>query len=226
MRFPFGALFVVLCSLAETHASQSLGLAWDRSADPSVSGYRLYCGTHSGVYTQTIEIGNATTTLISNLVEGATYFFAVSAYRPASLESSLSNEVSYRVPVSRPATTRIRTSSRSPKISVSATPTGIREGETAVYRITALRAKLNGPLTVHYMMQGNAILGTHYTLSGTPGQITIPAGRSSVSVALTALRTKLNQGSQTATMVIAAGTGYKLSTNHKSYVTITNIPLD
>jgi hypothetical protein len=76
------------------------------------------------------------------------------------------------------------------------------------------------------MMQGNAILGTHYTLSGTPGQITIPAGRSSVSVALTALRTKLNQGSQTATMVIAAGTGYKLSTNHKSYVTITNIPLD
>jgi len=226
MRLPFGALFVVLCSLAETHASQSLSLAWDRSADPSVSGYRLYCGTHSRVYTQTIEIGNATTTLISNLVEGATYFFAVSAYRPASLESSLSNEVSYTVPVSRPTTTRSRTPSRSPKISVSATPTGIREGETAVYRIAAMRAKLNAPLTIHYMMQGNAILGTHYTLSGTPGQITIPTGRSSVSVALTALRTKLNQGSQTATMVIATGTGYKLSANYKTYVTITNIPFD
>ena len=89
-----------------------------------------------------------------------------------------------------------------------------------------MRAKLNGPLTVHYMMQGNAILGTHYTLSGTPGQITIPAGRSSAAVTLTALRTKLNQGSQTATMVIAAGTGYKLSPNYKSYMTITNIPLD
>ena len=226
MRLPFGAIFVVLCNLAEAHAAQSLSLAWDRSADPSVSGYRLHCGTHSGVYTQTIEIGNATATLISNLVEGATYFFAVTAYRTASLESSLSNEVSYRVPVSRTATTRSRTPSRSPKISVSATPTGIREGETAVYRITALRAKLNGPLTVHYMMQGNAILGTHYTLSGTPAQITIPAGRSSGAVTLTALRTKLNQGSQTATMVIAAGTGYKLSPNYKSYVTITNIPLD
>ena len=226
MRLPFSALLVVLCSLAEAHASQSVSLAWDRSADPSVSGYRLHCGTHPGIYTQTIEIGNATTTLISNLVEGATYFFAVTAYRTASLESSLSNEVSYRVPVSTPMTTPIRTTSLSPKISVSATPTGIKEGETAVYRITALRSKLKAPLTVHYVMQGKAILGTHYTLSGAPGQITIPAGRSSVSVALTALRTKLNQGSQTATMVIAAGTGYKLSANYKTYVTITNIPFD
>src|SRR5207249_6805835 len=135
MRLPFGSIFVVLCTFAKAHAAQSLSLAWDRSADPSVSGYRLHCGTHSGVYTQTIEIGNATATLISNLVEGATYFFAVTAYRTASLESSLSNEVLYRVPVSRTTTTRRRTPSRSPTISVSATPTGIREGETAVYRI-------------------------------------------------------------------------------------------
>src|SRR4029077_17368730 len=122
MRLPFGAVFVVLCTLAETRASQSVSLAWDRSEDPSVSGYRLHCGTHSRVYTQTIEVGNATTTLISNLVEGATYFFAVGAYRTASLESSLSNELSHTVPVSKPRTTPIRTRSLSPKISISAAP--------------------------------------------------------------------------------------------------------
>src|SRR5438105_1019392 len=114
VRLFFGVVFVVLCSLAETLASQSVGLAWDRSADPSVSGYRLHCGTHSGVYTQTIEIGNATTTLVSNLVSGTRYFFAVTAYNAAGLESPPSNEASYAVPAATPTPTPTPSSSPSP----------------------------------------------------------------------------------------------------------------
>jgi hypothetical protein len=55
-------------------------LAWDADTAPDIAGYRLYCGTSSGVYTQTIEVGNTTATLVSNLTEGKTHFFTVTAY--------------------------------------------------------------------------------------------------------------------------------------------------
>ena len=62
---------------------------------PDLAGYRLYSGTTSGVYTQTSELGNATQTLVSNLTIGKTYYFAVTAYTTALIESAPSNEVSY-----------------------------------------------------------------------------------------------------------------------------------
>src|SRR6266849_4550305 len=68
-------------------------LAWD--ADPNVVGYRLYSGTTSGVYTQTTEVGNVVAASVSNLANGNTYFFVVTAYNASAVESAPSNEVSY-----------------------------------------------------------------------------------------------------------------------------------
>jgi hypothetical protein len=65
-------------------------------------------------------------------------------------------------------------------------------------------------ITVHYSMGGNAILGQHYSLSGTPGQVTIQAGASSASVTLTVL--SVGYAGRTATMNLTSGTGYTLST--------------
>jgi hypothetical protein len=73
-------------------------LAWDLSSSPNIAGYRLYSGTTSGVYSQTSELGNATSTLVSNLVTGKTYFFVVTAYNTMGVESAPSNEVSYLAP--------------------------------------------------------------------------------------------------------------------------------
>jgi hypothetical protein len=56
-------------------------------------------------------------------------------------------------------------------------------------------------------MSGGAILGTDYTLSGTPGQVTIPAGQSSARVILHALRNV----KKNATMTLTPGPGYFLS---------------
>jgi hypothetical protein len=72
-------------------------------------------------------------------------------------------------------------------------------------------------------MSGTAVLGTHYSLGGAVGQIVIPAGASSGKVTLTALNNNLSSGSETATMTLKSGTGYKLSTSIKSSVTIANI---
>jgi len=73
-------------------------LTWNPSLSPNIAGYRLHSGTTSGVYSQTIELGNATSTLASNLVTGKTYFFVVTAYNTMGVESARSNEVSYLAP--------------------------------------------------------------------------------------------------------------------------------
>jgi hypothetical protein len=70
-------------------------LAWDISPDPEVTGYRVYYGTASRTYTNSVEAGNALTNTVAGLVSGVTYFFAVTAYNASGLESDYSREVRY-----------------------------------------------------------------------------------------------------------------------------------
>lgn len=80
--------------------SAQLTLAWDQSPDPSVAGYKLYQGSQTMLYTNVLDVGNSTMGVISGLLQGATYFFAVTAYDSNKLESAFSGEVSYTVPIS------------------------------------------------------------------------------------------------------------------------------
>jgi hypothetical protein len=75
--------------------SYSVTLAWGRSPDSDVTGYRIYYGVESGIYTNSISAGNATTSAVTGLASGVTYFFVVTAYNSIGLESLPSNEVSY-----------------------------------------------------------------------------------------------------------------------------------
>ncbi len=88
---------LVLASFSSL-AARSVTLAWDPSAGTSVAGYNLYCGGASGAYTNIVDAGNATNATIAGLTEGATYFFAATAYDSSALESDFSNEISYTVP--------------------------------------------------------------------------------------------------------------------------------
>jgi hypothetical protein len=58
-------------------------------------------------------------------------------------------------------------------------------------------------------MGGNAIEDRNYSLSGTPGQVTIPAGSSSATVTLSV--ESIGDGGKTATMVLTSGSGYTVS---------------
>ncbi len=89
---------LVIFRISPAQAAPSITLKWDPSRASDVAGYRLYYGTSSRGYTQKLDIGSSTVTLVSNLSEGRTYFFAVTAYN-AGAESSPSNEVSYTVPL-------------------------------------------------------------------------------------------------------------------------------
>jgi hypothetical protein len=79
-------------------SAANVTLAWNPDGDPSVSGYNIYYGGVSGVYTKKISAGNTTNVTVAGLIPGAAYYFAASACSTNGLESPLSNEVSCRVP--------------------------------------------------------------------------------------------------------------------------------
>jgi PKD repeat protein len=59
-----------------------------------LAGYRLYYGQTSGTLAQNVDVGNQTTYLLSGLVGGQVYYFAVTAYNTSSNQGALSNETS------------------------------------------------------------------------------------------------------------------------------------
>lgn len=87
-------------------AAGTVTLAWNPSTDPLVVGYHIHYGVTSGTYpyTNVISNCNVTNVTITNLTQGTTYYFAAATYSAAGLESSLSSEVSYLVPLNVPPT--------------------------------------------------------------------------------------------------------------------------
>lgn len=70
--------FLSLCA-GSVDAATPIALVWDRSPDP-VTGYLVMWGTQSGQYTQSLNVGNTTTTSILPTTANRVYYFAVKAY--------------------------------------------------------------------------------------------------------------------------------------------------
>ena len=69
--------------------------SWQAVADPIVVGYKVYWGTKSGVYTQTVDAGNVTNLIGVGFSEGVTYFATVTAYSDTGEESDYSTELAF-----------------------------------------------------------------------------------------------------------------------------------
>lgn len=85
-------------------ADQSVTLAWNPSVDTNIVGYKIYAGTGSRNYSITNVVAPATntTTTVTGLVEGRTYYFAATTYDNNGDESVFSAEATYTVPVTPP----------------------------------------------------------------------------------------------------------------------------
>lgn len=90
---------------AVTAFAASKTLVWDPpptntdgTPPTDLVGYKIYYGPKSGNYTNTLDVGKVTTSVVNNLTNGITYYFAVTAYNSARVESSFSNEVSKTPP--------------------------------------------------------------------------------------------------------------------------------
>jgi len=84
------------CAIAK--AASSVSLEWAPNTDPAVAGYNVYYGGVSRDYTNAISAGNSTQAVVEGLVEGQSYYFAVTAYDVFGDESDYSGETVYIVP--------------------------------------------------------------------------------------------------------------------------------
>ena len=108
-------------------------------------------------------------------------------------------------------------------VSLSASPITITEGANATFVITASRAS-SDPVTVRYLMRGKAVYGKHYTLSGTAGQATIPAGSTTATVTLNSIPDSIRRRQKRAKMALQPDFDYQLSFSTKASVIIVNAP--
>src|SRR2546427_9630836 len=109
------------------------------------------------------------------------------------------------------------------KVNLSVSPTQINEGQTATYTVTA-SSTVSQSITVGYAMSGTATNGTDYKLSGTANQVTIPVGQSSATVTLKSKIDHVTEGTETATMTLQPGSGYKVGRNNQATVSILDSP--
>jgi sulfur relay (sulfurtransferase) complex TusBCD TusD component (DsrE family) len=99
MKF-LGGFLLLTALITSVQATGSVTLAWNRSSNTNVAGYNIYYGGASGTYTNEISAGNATNATVSGLVQGTTYYFAVTTCAASGMESPFSSEISYTVPSS------------------------------------------------------------------------------------------------------------------------------
>ena len=101
----FCCLFAMLIGAVQPASAITAVLSWDpptTNMDGTVitdlAGFKLYVGSASRNYSTSFLVGLATNGAVSNLTEGATYFFAATALNAAGRESDFSEEFVWTAP--------------------------------------------------------------------------------------------------------------------------------
>jgi hypothetical protein len=90
-------LFLSSVLAVSLHAGQSIQLSWTPAVSTNVAGYKIYYGTQSLSYSNSVAAGNTTNISISGFCSGKTYYFSATTYDSAGNESSFASETSYTV---------------------------------------------------------------------------------------------------------------------------------
>ena len=106
----FSVLFFILILSSGTVQSAnaaSVRVGFDVTAEPDIASYRIFYGTQSSNYTDSITVTSPQATYVEEsvdgLVQGRRYYFAVKAIDLAGQESDASDEASITIPYSFPA---------------------------------------------------------------------------------------------------------------------------
>ena len=80
-------------------ATNAISVAWSPSATPGVTGYRVLYGDISGTTTNTTDLGTVTSTAISGLTSGVTYFVSIVTIHPNGLSNPADATIQAQVSV-------------------------------------------------------------------------------------------------------------------------------
>ena len=72
----------------------SLSISWAPIQDSRLAGYKIKYGTTSGIYSQSLDVGNVTSSIVPNLAEGMAYYLVVVGYDSNKAEGLPSPEAS------------------------------------------------------------------------------------------------------------------------------------
>lgn len=73
-----------------------VNLAWNANPETDIAAYQLSYGTSSGQYSKVVDVGRNTRAQVSDLVQGNTYYFVVTAVNYAGMKSDPSVELVYQ----------------------------------------------------------------------------------------------------------------------------------
>lgn len=79
---------------AYSQPTGSIGLTWSPNNESDLAGYRVYQGTQPGQFTELINVGLTNVAIIESLSPGTTYYWFITAYNTAGMESLPSQTVS------------------------------------------------------------------------------------------------------------------------------------
>ena len=96
--FHLAGFLISLLLMSLPAVAGQVTLAWDPVLNSALAGYVLHYGPSAGQYTSKIDVGKTTLRTVSNLTEGATYHFVVTAYGASRVETGFSNDVSATIP--------------------------------------------------------------------------------------------------------------------------------
>lgn len=96
-RMIAGCILIILCMGSALVHAGAIKVRWDANTEPDLAGYKVYLGSSSRNYSQIIDVGDTTNTIIRNVNYGARYYVAVTAYDESGNESDPSSEVSVMV---------------------------------------------------------------------------------------------------------------------------------
>jgi len=167
LKFGF-CILIYLVSLFAGGISRggSVTVGWNPATDPAVVGYDVYYGLQSDTYTTVLVTGTNDILNVTGLTDGATYYFAVTAYDAAGNESLFSGEIAYTVPAP-------------PTIAVEPLNETNAAGSVAVFGVTASGS---APLYYQWSLNGNAISAATNAILALSNIVDASAGTYSVVI--------------------------------------------
>ncbi|OPL12243.1 MAG: hypothetical protein AVO38_04265 [delta proteobacterium ML8_D] len=103
---PFLFFLCLVLMLPVIAWSASVTMTWHRNQEPDIAGYRIYYGTQSGQYNNSITVLDSATQplqrsyTVDGLNDGVTYYFALKTFDQAGQISNYSAEASQTIPSS------------------------------------------------------------------------------------------------------------------------------